>query len=244
MEKESGFRRVFKNTVFPRRCGFCRRFLVLSAKAGVCDACFQKIPFSVSANHCKRCGRPIPMGREHCFLCARREFSAFKKVYAAYLYQDLARNAVIRFKKERNRSLAPVFVRHMAAVLEHSGIPPQIDLVVAVPPRTARMKRTRYDQAECLARTLARELELPFVKGVLRQKENRKKQSSLSFSERRSNVLGNFEVVKPLEVTGKTILLVDDICTTGATLKECSKMLKQAGAGLVFGTVAAIVPDE
>lgn len=132
----------------------------------------------------------------------------------------------------------------MAVVIKHLVGSDSWDLVVAVPPRKKRMEREGYDQAAVLAREVAKELEIPYAKNVLAQVENRKKQSSLTYQERRGNVLGNIRMNKKNPVAGKRILLVDDICTTGATLEECAKILRAAGADLVDCTVAAIVNDE
>lgn len=242
--KDSNFIRVLKNVIFPRRCVFCRRFLALDAGTGVCIDCMNKIPFNISYHHCKGCGRPIPEGRVYCADCARGERYAFAKVHAAYLYEEPARLAMIRFKREWNHSFAAVFAEHMAEIIRREVSLSEIDLVVAVPPRKERMRRMDYDQALNLAMTLAKILELPCLGGVMRQKEKRRKQSSLSYEERRRNVQGNFLVVKKEAVAGKRILLVDDICTTGATLNECAKVLRCAGAKTVVCAVAAITGEE
>ena len=103
------------------------------------------------------------------------------------------------------------------------------------------MRKEGYDQAETLAAAVAKQMELPYLGGVLYQSENRKKQSALSARERRVNVRGNYAVRKKSAVQGKCILLVDDITTTGATIQECAKVLRGAGAKAVYAAAAATV---
>ncbi len=132
----------------------------------------------------------------------------------------------------------------MAVVLGQDCPHAEFDIVVAVPPRKERMQKENYDQARTLAGTLAKELGIPFRGGVLCQVENGRKQSDLTLEERWCNVQGNFRVVLNHVILEKRILLVDDICTTGATLNECAKVLREAGAKTVYSVVAAIVAEE
>ncbi len=233
-----------KNLIFPMRCIFCRRILAIRAEVGICHECMMNLPFCQAYARCSRCGRPVIEKGCLCFGCARDMRYSYRKIYGAYLYLGSAKDALLRFKLEKYSGYATVFATHMAVVAEHEMPEGSWDLVVAVPPREMRMRKQGYDQAHALAKEVAKRLEIPYQHGVLEQIEDRQKQSSLTYQERRENILGNIRVVKREPLAGQRILLVDDICTTGATLEECAKMLRRAGAKSVDCSVAAIVLDE
>lgn len=94
-------------------------------------------------------------------------------------------------------------------------------------------------QAGFLAEHVAKGLHIPYLRRMLYQKENRKKQSELDFMARFENVNENFVVRKPMLVSGKTILVIDDVCTSRATLNECARALKMAGAKEVYCATVA-----
>ncbi len=231
---------LWKKILFPHRCVFCRRILPLSAQKSVCLECMRTIPFCLSKNRCRQCGRPIAERQSYCFSCSSRT-KAHSGISAPYFYQEPAKSAILRFKKEKYQSYANTFAIDMAIVLNYECGARVFDMIVSVPPRLLRMKNDGYDQAERLAQALGRQLKLPYVSGVMKQKEKRRKQSSLSAEERVLNAKGNYLVNRPKLVEGKRILLVDDVCTTGATLNECAKILKEAGAKEIYCAVASVV---
>ncbi len=231
--------RILRNLVCPKRCIFCRSILKLTAEGRVCFDCSGKLPFYIAAPHCKRCGRPVSDQNKYCEECAGKS-AEFSALYAPFLYTEPVRGAILRYKNEDYRGYAKTFAQYMAVILEYENKKTNFDYIVAVPPRIGRIRKINYDQVSLLAQCLSREIDVPFLRDVLKQKEKRQKQSSLSATERSENVKGNFAVKKPEEITGKTILLVDDVCTTGSTLRECAKMLKRAGAKSVHCLVIAV----
>lgn len=240
-------KRIFlglKNIIYPPKCIFCRRFLSLSAESNICEECMESLPFSLPFPSCKKCGRPILEDAPLCHRCRKGFAMSFTKVLSVYLYEDKVRQALLRFKMEKFRSYGKAFAVALATTIQREFPHQTFDCLVAVPPRKKKSDYRKYDQGKVLASALARELKIPYLRRVLRQKEARAKQSSLIFEERWGNVLDNFLVVREKDVRGKRILLVDDICTTGATLNECAKMLKKAGATEVFAAVVAIAPEK
>lgn len=110
----------------------------------------------------------------------------------------------------------------------------EIDVIVAMPSTFWHRFDRGYNQCTYLAQALAKRLEKPYVPFVLRRKGNPKKQGRLSEEERRTNVIGTFGVLRPQAVAGKTVMVVDDIMTTGSTLSECAAELKRSGASRVW----------
>ena len=118
------------------------------------------------------------------------------------------------------------------------------DTVTWVPVSPRRLRQRGYDQARLLAEEAARVLEVPALP-LLSKGRNTEAQSGLDGdAARRANVLGVYEAVDPERISGHRILLVDDICTTGATLAECARVLREAGAADVVCAAAALTPLE
>lgn len=119
------------------------------------------------------------------------------------------------------------------------------DLIVPVPLHNTRKRERGYNQAELLGRVISAELNIPIIKDALIRTRSTPSQTRLPPEERKKNVRGAFSInkIKAKLLKDKTILLVDDVYTTGATLKECTKTLKQAETGEIMGIVCAIAGD-
>lgn len=232
------------NLFFPCRCIFCGALMPLMSETAVCTECMNTLPFCLAHTRCAVCGKTIEKGRKFCSRCGIPSTAAYKKISSAYIYEGEVKRALVRFKHEGYRSYAEVFAEHMKAIAEHDFKDVKFDLIAAVPPRRARISKEGYDQAGYLARELSGRMGIPYCKGVLRQKERRRKQSELSAEDRILNVCGNYEAVKKDRIAGRTLLLVDDICTTGATLGECAKVLTENGAKAVYCVTAATVSES
>ncbi len=229
--------------LFPPKCVFCGTILSvgMEPEKAICPLCEQKLPFTVNLPKCKGCGKPMEEDDVYCGICKASRRRVIRKVSAPYLYQKQVKRSILRFKKEVSRGYAHVYARHMQAVLEYDCPSVTFDMVVSAPPRIRQMQQEDYDQAAWLAQTLAKRMGIPYHAGVLKQKYIRKKQSSLSMKERWQNAEGNYMVKKPESVRGKTVLLVDDVCTTGATLYHCALALKEAEAKAVYCITVAVV---
>lgn len=149
-----------------------------------------------------------------------------------FLYQGLARDAVHYLKYRNMKSLARPLAGLMADHLESNPI--SADVLTVVPMHSKRLRKRGYNQAELLARELSRFVQLPLVKGALIRLRNTPSQVSMIASDRRSNVEGAFRC-RGRVFQGKAVLLIDDVCTTGATLNACAAALKEAGARSVQG---------
>lgn len=198
--------------LYPPRCVCCNKLL----SPGERELCA----------HC-RAGLPVAEG-------ARAEQSGefFDVCVSPLYYTGMVRASFCRYKFRGLEGYASIYARWMAACVgEH--LKPDYDLITWVPLSRAHLRRRGYDQAEQLACHMARELGQTAVP-LLRKPQDRKTQSGLDGGEaRRANVLGAYELRDNVSVQGKRILLVDDIITTGATLSECARTLRTAGAASV-----------
>ena len=198
------------NLLFLPKCPFCRRIL---DSPGVCDTCRKELPWT----------------EEH---EAVREGTDSLRCAAPLWYEGKVREAILRLKFYGAAATAETLGALMAqCAAEHlSG---EFDLVTWVPVSRKRRWKRGYDQAELLARAVCRVWGVKPV-ALLRKTMNNPAQSGLKEdAARRANVLGVYEMRPGAEVSGRRVLLIDDVCTTGATLTECSKVLREAGADAV-----------
>ncbi len=182
---------------------------------------------------CQNCRKNAPVFEKSTF---RISFVAHWT--AVWYYNDNVRNGILRFKFAKRRSYAVAYGRFLAMKLMTAGLA-EFDILSWVTTGKWRKRKRGYDQAELIARSVAKELGVEAVR-TLKKVRNAPPQSTLpSAAARRANVLGAYKVPDPTMVAGKRILLLDDIITTGATASECAKTLLTAGAKEVnFAAVA------
>lgn len=214
--------------IFPPLCGGC-------AKVGEswCQNCHETAA-RIPAPFCRHCGTLL-QGGDECAEC-RAEPPAYLALRSVYLYENGPQKALRRLKFQRDIGLGDALSRPMAEFLAQLNWP--VDLVTCVPLNKARQAERGYNQSMLLARPLALIHRLPFSARCLRRIRNTASQVTLTGAERRTNLLGAFRA-DPALVKGKTILVVDDIATTGATLQACALALRDSGARAVYGLTAA-----
>ncbi len=188
---------------------------------------------------CACCGFPLPDyagPTDRCGPCSSDK-PAFDTARAALAYDDNARRLVLDLKRGGRRDGLPVFARWMAAAAAESL--PQVDFLAPAPMHWTRLAARSFNQAAWLAQALAEVSGKPWKPGALTRIKRRKSQAGLSASERRRNVGGAIKASAGFK--GKTILVVDDVFTTGATLEACARALRKAGAAEVHAVTLARV---
>jgi ComF family protein len=198
---------------------------------GLCPDCAREIKW-IGDPLCPRCGRPFPKGTDShlCSDCLRQKHH-FDWCRAVVAYQGVMAEAIQRFKYHGEIQLADSlgwFWKKM--VLE--DLP--IEAIIPVPLHPSRLRERGFNQALVLGRILGRILDKRVLSKGLRRIRNTVPQVQLDHSQREKNVRGAFTVRETREIGDKNILLVDDVLTTGATVNECAKVLKKAGARQVF----------
>lgn len=232
-KKRENFKEWLLDIVYPRhiKCIFCGEELNENADKDTCEDCAEHLPYNL--NPCPKCGNP--MGKEEvgvCFECKTKNYE-FDQAISSFDYSGKVVKAVHDFKFEGNKPLYEPLAEYMCETLAGYEIKP--DIVTFVPMQKKKQKQRGYNQAELLARFIANKFGYPCAEIVEKVKDNQN-QASLNFADRQANIVDAFAVKKefiPL-LKGLTVLLVDDVFTTGATSNEISKVLKQAGADKVF----------
>lgn len=207
--------------LFPPKCPFCRR---VTDGGGVCEACEKTLPWTEGA-----AGLVTGSGG---FVCA-----------APLFYEGQARSALLRLKFHGAGHLArPLGALIAACAAERfSG---EFDAVTWAPVGPGRLRERGYDQARLLAEAACRGWDAS-PERLLEKTGDNPAQSSLADADaRRANVLGMYAVPAGANAAGRRILLIDDICTTGATLTECARTLRDAGAERVVCAAAALTRPE
>ena len=212
--------------LYPPKCVGCEkegRFL--------CASCLDTLPHLLPP-FCLRCSQPITRG-DACRRCLSSPLD-IDGIVAPFRMEGAAREAVHRLKYSNLRAISPLLGELLADFLVARQI--HGDILVPVPLHHRRERQRGYNQAALLAREVGERLGLPVLPDALARSKDTPSQTGRSQAEdRRANVQGSFRCPDPGLVKGLNVLLVDDVCTTGATLEACSLALKEAEAASVTG---------
>jgi len=144
------------------------------------------------------------------------------------------------FKYRRKRRLGTFLSEALGERLLTSGKFPSVDSIVPVPLHKRKRKERGFNQSDIIARQLSEKLGIPVLSDSVIRKRNTRTQTGLSREQRQRNVKGAFEFTGKLSLKGKRLLLVDDVLTTGSTMRECARTLKTAGADRILGVTLAV----
>jgi len=217
---------------FPRKCPLCGNLLMPNER--ICAKCSDSVVF-IQPPICSQCGRPI-------YDCAcQNETYSFTRCISPFAYTKAVRNGIHRLKFRNVPESAEFFALFMTSAIKREYDTVSFDLVLGVPMHASDIHKRGYNQADLLAKSIADRLDVTYGKRILVKSSKNNTQHTLSRTERRGNVTGVFSVSQPYLVTGKRILLCDDIITTGSTLDACAVELLNAGAREVYCVTAAAV---
>lgn len=217
---------------YPNRCAGCGK--VISLEEYWCDECKTNI-HEISAPVCLKCGMNI----KDCY-CTHAKALNWTAAVAPFYFEGAVRNAIYRFKFRNHPELSEMFAKEMYRVMQERIPDKKFDLIACVPMTKKRKAEREYNQSELLSEELSKISGISFSPELLIKIRETETQHSLSANRRAGNVFGAYKVSSEISIAGKTVLLCDDIKTTGSTLAECSRMLCLAGAKEVFCVCAAI----
>jgi ComF family protein len=218
------------NLVLPDDCRVCGEPLHEVLRVPVCRRCLKE-PEPLSAEFfCSVCRTPFlnraPLDENgRCALC-RLGLSGFDAAYTYGTYEGALRKLIHLLKYEGMRPLARPFGDFLARALPREQ---RFDLIVPMPLHWRRRWQRGFNQAELLAREIARRWNVP-VRNIARRSRATAPQAGLTHAKRRTNVAGAFAVKRGTRLDGMRVLLVDDVLTTGASASACARVLKRAGA--------------
>ena len=191
------------------------------------------MPFAPVNGCCRRCGRDAA-GLDVEFLCedCRTHRPRFDRAASALRFEGDARDIVSAFKFKHHAWMRDDLVDWLEGVVRARFVVDGVDFVVPVPSSLLRRLDRGYSQCEYLASALAKRLGKRYDARALRRTGSPRRQVGLDEAARRTNVVGTFACRRRL--SGETVLVIDDVMTTGSTLSECAKVLKESGAGKVW----------
>lgn len=221
------------NLFFPARCPVCNE--IGQRHLHLCERCENNI--ERIDDRCLGCGLP----RTGC-RCSRNNFSLC--LAAPFLYKDEVRNAIHRFKFGDEPDLCKFFGKEMADCVAFEFGDVKFDVITCVPQTKKKHRKRGYNQSALLAKQISRELSVPFNELLLFKTRETADQHNLHGKDRLKNLKNAFSAANEEDIKGKTILLCDDIKTTGATLNECRKTLFKAGAKAVCCATIAVTPEK
>ncbi|MBV9527391.1 ComF family protein [Sphingomonas sp.] len=209
--------------VLPARCSACG--VIVGEAHSFCADCWTEVAF-LGIGGCSTCGLPLQATEaDSCAVCLARP-PRIARTRAAVAYDEVSRGLAIRLKYGRKVAIAKTMARFMAPLVEQGGE----RLLVPVPLHRSRLWWRGFNQSALVATELSRRIGIPAAPMVLSRQRRTPPLKGMSASQRRRAVSGAFRVREPAAVRGKTIILVDDVLTTGSTAEACARALKRAGA--------------
>lgn len=216
--------------IFPPACVYCRRL-----GSHFCRPCQETAQFLGDAI-CVRCGTPAVV-RCTCASCRSLPPDPLCGIRGAVRYQGPVRFAIHAFKYRGMTDLAAPLAGYLMAYLE--AHPLAVDYLVPVPLHEERLAFRGYNQSELLAKALGKAKGLPVRTDLIARTRHTQPQVQLKARQRRTNMQEAFAPMQADRLHGETVLLIDDVCTTGSTLDACAVALHEAGAGDIWALTVA-----
>jgi len=202
--------------IFPQHCLHCETFV------------------DQSETFCKKCLSQLEFVGE---ISSRKLFtnSSLSQIFCAFRFDSVLQLAIHKWKYEGWTKLTPFFAAAMTKAVKAS----EFDLIIPVPLHRVKKRDRGFNQSELLAKFIAEKTGIPHNPNAIQRRRYTKTQTKLSAEERMENVSEAFVAVKPEILQNKTVLLIDDVLTTGSTISECANVVLSAGANRVLGATIA-----
>jgi ComF family protein len=218
--------RLFRSVLdfaLPPRCGGCGA--IVEEIDSFCTDCWRKLEFLQGG--CAHCGLPLEgTEAETCGACLAKP-PRLDRIRAAVGYDDISRSIALRLKYGRKTALARTMSRYMRPLI---GDMPASAILVPVPLHRRRLWSRGFNQSALVARELSRRTGLPVAVDALRRIRSTPPLKGMGMRQRRRTVAGAFRANGAADLRGRTIILIDDVLTTGSTANACARVLKRAGA--------------
>lgn len=230
---------ILTDFIFPPVCLFCGKLLSLGTRPLFCESCNKR--FNAFEGVCCRCGSSFVMknGLPHCNTC-RSARHPFDGVISSFFYSGGVRRAIIEHKFDMNYNNAPTLSEKLSEIIEDLFPNMEQCLLIPVPSSRRRLHERGYDAVWEIAQEISDNTDIPISTKLLKKRKDTPQQSTLTLRHRLRNIHGSFAVSDKMSVKDKNIILIDDVYTTGATTRECAKVLKRNGAAYVMIATVAI----
>ncbi len=219
---------------FTKRCRYCD--VIITKDEELCETCKAELP-RISGEKCKFCGA----GKNRC-TCKKHSMN-YDGITAPFYYEKGVKQGLKLFKFDSKTYFANRFAEDMAECIKTDFVDIKFDFVCFVPFTLTQKIERNYNSSELIAEQVANELNIP-LQNALVKLFNVKTQHNMEIAQRKGNVHGIYDVKNGFDIKGKTVLLIDDIMTTGETLNNCALIMKIRGAEKVYCATAAITTKK
>ncbi len=232
---------IFKNILsklldlfFPRRCTVCDK--IIAGREGICPKCKTTVRTLCGAV-CMKCGKKLNDENMYCYDCMRRNHD-FEQNFSVFEY-PVIRESLYRFKYSGRAEYAAYYAKKAFELHGKRLEELHADAIVPVPLHKDRRRRRGYNQAAELAKELSTLIHVPVEEGLIKRVKSTKALKTLDVLQRQNNLKKAFLIIQN-DVKLKTIIVVDDIYTTGATLDAIARVCKQAGVENIYSLTVAV----
>lgn len=233
--KSSNLKIYILNLIFPLHCSICDDILNYSNDL-ICESCKEKVKY-MKEPVCVKCGKQVEEEQEYCHDCQNRKHYFIRGV-ALFEYNSISA-CVYRFKYGDRQEYAEFFGTKLSERFGRKIMQWKAQALIPVPIHPSRKRKRGYNQAELLARVLSRETGVPIRTDIIVRCKKTKAQKNLDIGERENNLKKAFKICKN-DVKLDTIVIIDDIYTTGSTINAVAYELQQAGIHNIYYVALAI----
>ena len=223
------------NIIFPRRCPLCDDIIIPYGKL-ICPQCRKNLNY-VKEPVCMKCGKPLKNDNEYCHDCLVIKHY-FSRGFAIFEYKSI-KQSLYRFKYKNRQEYACFYGKEIAKSLGEQILALKPDGLVPVPLHPAKLKSRGYNQAQLLAESIGKELNIPVYSNIIRRVKNTVPQKELDNRQRQNNLKKAFKMSENV-VKLRAIIIIDDIYTTGSTIDGISREFLNSGTKEVYFITIAI----
>ncbi len=230
------WKELFLGILYPRRCPVCDDIVVPLGQK-ICPSCRPKVKMVTGAT-CLKCGKPLrDPTREYCYDCLKTSHK-YDRGFSVFLYRSVS-GSIYRFKYLARKEYADYYAEETERLLGKRLQKLGADAIIPVPMYEMKRRQRGYNQAEVLAKAIGNRLQIPVKTNVIKRVRNTAPMKGLDAVGRRNNLKKAF-IVNRNELKLETIIIIDDIYTTGSTMDEIAGVLKSAGVRHVYCLSLAI----
>lgn len=234
-KKFEDVKKIAATILYPPVCPVCKK--ILGYQKLICRKCSGKM-IAVGENTCKSCGKPLENEeREYCYDCSKKKHY-YEQGVAAFRYNETVKKTIYEFKYQNKREYARYYSSQLILQYDHIFKQWGIEAIVPVPIYKLKKRKRGFNQAQLIGKELSYHLQIPCINQWLIRVKNTIPQKELNDAGRKKNLEDAFAVKK--DYPYKTVLLVDDIYTTGSTIDHCAKILRANGCQKVYFAAVSI----
>lgn len=221
--------------IFPARCAVCDQILAWG-QTELCEECSQKLEY-FEEHVCMKCGKAVKPEEEYCFDC-KKKVHYFTQGAALFSYEYI-RRSLYKFKYSGRREYAAFYGRQMAYRMEEKRNLWKPEALIPVPIHKRKLKKRGYNQAELIAKKLSEHWNIPVISNLVVRCKNTKPMKEIVGTDRQNNLKKAFKLGVN-DVKLNTIIIIDDIYTTGSTIDAVAKICLEAGISNIYFLTVSI----